>query len=158
MNNYYAIDYNYNNGHNIEGMAELRTFKGRTEIIIDITDISRGDSQPVKVKVDFNDGSPILVKDYSFTDPNLITNDVIKHTFIPSDKVDVIFYYPTVFISYANFKSAVYQIPIKVLKESFYSGYKNIDVAACQFISNTENSVFVSLNTSNGDILNLKLK
>lgn len=158
MNNVYLIDSIYN-GSPDPGGAEmtLRKFKGITEITFDLTDIATGDYEIIKVIADFNDGTPILEKDYSFSNKNLIKSP-IKHTYVPPIKTYTKILYPTLYITFSNFKTFVFQAPIMIAKDSFYTRYKNLNIAFSQFLDDSNNSMFIAFDTENGDILNLKLK
>lgn len=157
MDTYYKLASIYNGE---EGAKEeiSRNFKGETEISIDLSDAAEGDYYIVKIIVDFNDGTPLHIREYDVTDHKKITRDYIKHKYYPSNEYDFKFYYPTIYVTYSNFKQFIYQIPIKILKESFFSSYKNIEIDSCQFVDDENDSVFVNFSDSNGDILRLKIK
>lgn len=157
MNKYYKLAAVYNGE---EGAKEelIRIFKGETEISIDLSDAAEGAFYIVKIIVNFNDGSPLLVKEYDISEHRKIVKDLITHKFYPSSEKDFKYYYPTVYITYSNFKQFIYQIPIKIMKDSMYSYYKNIEIDSCQFIDDKDNSLFVNFCSINGDILRLKIK
>lgn len=157
MNTYYKLAAVYNGE---EGAKEenTRIFKGETEISIDLSDAAEGAFYIVKIIVNFNDGSPILIKEYDMKEHRKIVKDLIKHKYYPSFEKDFKYFYPTVYITYSNFKQFIYQIPIKIMKDSIYSYYKNIEIGSCQFIDDTSNSLFVNFCTLSGDILRLKIK
>lgn len=156
MNTIYNLPINFN-GAEIGFVEPSRKFKGKTEITYDFEEISSGSNSIIKIIIDFNDSTPLLTKDYSFTNKDKI-KEIVKHTFIPSPQYQNIVYYPTIYVTFSNFSRFVYQTPIKIGKESFYSSYKRLNIASCQFLDNLDDSIFVTLDTSNGDILNLKLK
>lgn len=158
MNPIYQINSVYNGAPDPGGAEEeLRKFKGITEIIFDFTDVSVGDYEIIKIIADFNDESPILEKEFSFLDNSLIKSK-IKHIFNPPTKTYTKIFYPTLYITFSNFKTFIYQTPILIAKDSFYTRYKKLDVAFSQFIDNSDNSMVVAFDTQDGDILNLKIK
>lgn len=156
MHNIYTIPPQYN-GIDFAFEEPVRKFKGITEIFFNMSAILSG-SQPItKIVIDFNDDTPLYIKQLSYTNPQNM-GEIISHVYHPTDIEYNIVYYPTMFITFANLATLLYQITIKISKESFYSEYKRISVASCQFIDNLENSMFLTLDTAKGDILNLKIK
>lgn len=156
MNKIYTISSEYN-GLSARYIEPIRVFKGMTDISYDIEGISSGNTSIIKIIADFNDGTELLSLDYSFINQESIKIP-ITHRFKPSEVYQFAIYYPTIFITFSNFTTFVYQTPLKIAKESFYSEYERLDVASCQFIDNAENSMFVIFDTGKGDILNLKIK
>lgn len=138
--------------------ASVRYFKGETEIIYDMSQLEDGIYTIIKINVDFNDGSDVYKDEYDYLDNGKLTNTKIVHKFNPSSLVDNLFFYPTLKITFSNFDTFTYQTPIRITKDSFYSKYQNLELHDMQFIDNSENSLFVTLNSINGDILNLKIK
>jgi hypothetical protein len=158
MDSIYVLNSIYN-GAPFPGGAEatLRKYKGATEITYDLYDISEGDSEIIQIIADFNDGTALLRREYNNNDKNLIKLP-IKHIFETHLNTHSVVYYPTLYITFSNFKKFIYQTPILIAKDSFYSKYSNLDIASCQFIDNSENSMFVTFDTQDGSILNLKIK
>jgi hypothetical protein len=138
--------------------APIRYFKGETELIYDMSQIEDGLYTIIKINVDFNDGSSVYKDEYDYSNSGKLTNTKIVHKFNPSSDVDNLFYYPTLNITFSNFDIFTYQTPIRITKDSFYSKYQNLELHDMQFIDNSDNSLFVTLNSINGDILNLKIK
>lgn len=136
----------------------LRLFKGETELIFDFSEVGGGLYPIVKLVCDFNDGSDLYVREYDFENPSNISDELIKHIFYPKSYTDNVFYYPTFYIYFSNFNRFVYQTPIRITKESFYSRYKRVTVNSAQLVDDGENSLFVTFQTSDGDILNSKIK
>jgi hypothetical protein len=134
----------------------LRKFKGETEITFDFN--GEGAFFPVKIILDFNDGSPVYTRDYNFNESDFNMFEPIKHMYNPSNVEYNIIYYPTIFITYANFTKFIYQMPIKIAKDSFHSNLGKIEIASSQFIDTSDDSIFLTLDTSKGDIINLKIK
>jgi hypothetical protein len=135
----------------------IRYFKGITELTFNLDNLQNSFADVIKIDVDFNDGTPILIKEFNFLDKNQIL-DPITHKYKPSDTHHYIIYYPTIYITYSNFLKDIYQFPIRVSKPSFFKNQKYLSVSSCQFIDNSDNSMFVTLEDSRGDILNLKIK
>jgi hypothetical protein len=135
----------------------IRYYKGVNEISFDISEVHTEINPIIKLDIDFNDGSEVLTKNYNFKFHNTIV-DVIHKTYYPDINNQNVIYYPTLFLKFLNGKDYVYQCPIKISKNSFYSEFSRIDVAGVQFIDNIENSLFVTLDTIMGDILNIKIK
>jgi hypothetical protein len=157
MNTEYIINSTYNGALSTFGAEEnLRKFKGETEIIFNLYDVSQGEYEILDIVADFNDGSPIYKRNYKYN--KKLGLESIKHAFKPSVNTYYIIYYPTLYITFSNFRKFIYQAPISIAQESFYSKYNNLDIASCQFIDNIENSLFVTFDTEHGDILNLKIK
>lgn len=156
MNNTYTIPSEYN-GIEFAFGEPIRKFKGITEIFFNINAILSGNKSITKIVIDFNDDTPIYKRYFSYKNPEEIGN-VISHRYHPSDIEYNIVYYPTMYITFSNFNTLIYQATVKISKESFYSEYKRISVASCQFIDNLDNSMFLTLDTARGDILNLKIK
>jgi hypothetical protein len=78
-------------------------------------------SQPIaKIIADFNDDTPLYKEFFSYKDQEN-TNKIISHTYHPSDIEYNIVYYPTFYITFANFSTLIYQAILKISKESFYS-------------------------------------
>jgi hypothetical protein len=128
-----------------------------TEITFNFTNITYPTNDIVKLDIDFNDNSAIISKEFNFND-KLSILDYITHIYKPSDTYHYILYYPTIYVTYSDLSKDAYQCPIRVAKSSFYSDQKRISIASCQFIDNSENSMFVTLENAKGDILNLKIK
>ena len=156
MSNIYTLASEYINIP-IGYQESIRYFKGITEISFDLVQANLENNPIIKIDIDFNDGSEILIKKYDFSNPSKIL-ELITKTFHPDKTAQNIIYYPTFFIKYLNGKDFVYQCPIKVAKSSFYKEYLNIEPSGVQFIDNTENSLFVTLDTRIGAILNIKIK
>lgn len=137
----------------------MRFYKGETEIIIDISPAHTTNNPIIKMKIDFNDDSEVIIKYYDFSSPDKIA-ELIKHTFKPIVGYDYqnIVYFPTVFMEFLNGDEFIYQCPVKILKSSFYTDYVNINVGNAQFIDESTNSLFCTLDTAKGDILNIKIK
>lgn len=156
MNNIYTLTSNYLNLP-IGFKESIRSFKGITDLSFNLNQANSEINPIIKIDIDFNDGSEIITKKYDFVNKNKIVN-LINKTFYPDNTAQIIIYYPTFFIKYLSGKDFVYQCPIKIAKSSFYNEYNNIEVSGVQFIDNTENSLFVTLDTKNSDILNIKIK
>jgi len=135
----------------------IRFYKGVNELLFDVSEANTELNPIIKLDIDFNDGSEVLTKNYNFKYPNTIV-DVIYKTYYPDKDNQNVIYYPTLFLKFLNGKDFVYQCPIKIAKNSFYSEFSTINVAGAQFIDNIENSLFVTLDTGMGDILNIRIK
>jgi hypothetical protein len=136
----------------------VRYFKGKTDIIYDLSQIEGTSYKIIKINIDFNDDSLLYKEEFDYININKLKNNKIVHTYYPSNKHGNIFFYPTLSITFSNFETYTYQTPIRITKESFYTKYQNVELHDMQFIDNTEHSLFVTLNSINGDILNLKIK
>lgn len=136
---------------------DIRVYKGNTDIIIDISVANKLTNPIIKMDIDFNDSSEIITKTYDFSYPDKIAEPIV-HTFLPNKITQNIIYFPTVFMKFLNGDGFIYQCPIKISKSSFYNNYVNINVGNAQFIDNSENSLFCTLDTAKGDILNIKIK
>lgn len=146
------------NGVNKFYEESVRYFKGKTDIIYDLSQVESTVYTIIKVNIDFNDNSPLYKDEYDYINKNKLKTNKIIHTYYPINESENIFYYPTLNITFSNFETYTYQTPIRITKESFYTKYQNVELHDMQFIDNTENSLFVTLNSINGDILNLKIK
>lgn len=138
-------------------ISNIQYFKGVTDITFILDDLKTSPLNTIKIDIDFNDGTPILTKEFNFLDENLIF-DPISHRYSPSNTHHYVIYYPTIYITYSNFQKDVFQFPIRISKPSFYKNQKHLTISSCQFIDNSDNSMFVTLEDSKGDILNLKIK
>jgi hypothetical protein len=157
MNTIYNIGYQYNGTQG--GLVEpIRVFKGETEISFDLRDLAEGEYSVAKIIIDFNDDSPLLVKEYTFGDDRKVVSEIFKKTYYPDISSYYIVYYPTIYITYSNFRQFKYQAVIKIAKESFYSQYENLEIGASQFVDNTQNSIFTIIDTAKGDNFNLIIK
>lgn len=156
MNKLFTLSLNYIN--NPIGYQEpMRFYKGISELSFDLSECNTPANPIVKIDIDFNDGSDVVSKFYNFEYPNKIT-EVITNVFYPDTDTQNIIYYPTFFIKFLDGTDFVYQCLIKISKNSFYTDFLNIDIAGAQFIDNIDNSLFLSLQTQIGDILNIKIK
>ena len=156
MNKLFKLSSSY--GDNPIGYQEpMRYYKGVNELLFDVSEVHTEINPIVKLDIDFNDGSEIITKFYNFRFPNAIV-DVIYKTYYPDKDNQNIIYYPTLYLKFLNGKDFIYQCPIKIAKNSFYTEFSSIDIAGAQFIDNTENSLFVTLDTGIGDILNIRIK
>ena len=135
----------------------IRVYKGNTDIIIDVSVANKSINPIIKMDIDFNDGSEILSKSYDFSYPAKIAEPIV-HTFFPDKITQNVIYFPTVFMKLLNGDEFIYQCPIKISKSSFYNDYFNLNVGNAQFIDNSDNSLFCTLDTAKGDILNIKIK
>jgi hypothetical protein len=156
MNNVFKLSLNYINDP-IGYKEPMRFYKGNNEILFNLSEYNIPSNPIVKIDIDFNDGSDVVSKYYNFNYPNKVT-EIITHLFHPDKDAQNIIYWPTFFIKFLNGKNFVYQCPIKISKNSFFTKYSNIDIAGVQLIDNTENSLFLTLDTRMGDILNIKIK
>ena len=157
MNPIYTIGSQYNGTEG--GMTESgRIFKGETEISFDLRDLAEGEYSVAKIIIDFNDNSPLLIKEYTFGDDRKVVSEIFKRTYHPDINSYYIVYYPTIYITYSNFNQFKYQAVIKIAKESFYSEYENLEIGAAQFVDNAQNSVFTIIDTAKGDNFNLIVK
>lgn len=135
----------------------IRYFKGITDVTFNLDNLVSSSNNIIKIDIDFNDGTPITTREFNFSQKKLIL-EPIHHTFKPSNTHHYIIYYPTIYITYSNFQKNAFQFPIRISKPSFFKNQKHLSISSCQFIDNSENSMFVTLEDSNGDILNLKIK
>lgn len=135
----------------------IRVFKGETDITIDISVVHLLNNPIIKMDIDFNDDTEILTKCYDFAYPTKIAEPIV-HTFSPDKITQNVIYFPTVFMKFLNGDEFIYQCPIKISKSSFYNDYFNLNVGNAQFIDNSINSLFCTLDTAKGDILNIKIK
>lgn len=156
MNTNYIIPANFN-GIDRQYYDELKTFKGPTDVTFTFTAVGSGNIPIVKIIADLNNDTPVIIRDFSYEDPEKIKEPIFAR-YEPIDSEHYIIYYPTFIIVFANFTKVYYQIPIRVGKSSFYSEYEKLTVASCQFVDNPDNSLFLTLDTFKGDILNLKIK
>ncbi len=156
MNNLYILP--IYDGVNKFDEEPVRYFKGKTDIIYDLSQVESTLYTIIKINIDFNDDSPLYKEEFDYVNINKLKNNKIIHTYYPSNQNGNIFFYPTLSITFSNFDTYIYQTPIRITKESFYTKYQNVELHDMQFIDNTENSLFVTLNSINGDILNLKIK
>lgn len=131
-----------------------RTFKGETEIVIDFSDLVGLTHPIIKIEINFTDDTDSLVKTFSFTETNKLESDLIKHTFHPSVDTYNVFYYPTITITYLDFSVFKYQMPIKIAQNSFFKECENLYIGNAQFLDDTDNSVFVVMDTAKGNIIN----
>lgn len=157
MNTIYTLGAQYN-GTQGGKVEEVRVFKGETEIIFDLTDLAEGEYSIAKIIIDFNDDSPLFIKEYTFGDTQRIVSEEFKRKYYPNIDNYYIVYYPTIYITYSNFNQFKYQAVVKIAKESFYSEYENLEIGAAQFVDNSQNSVFAILDSAKGDNFNLIIK
>lgn len=156
MNTNYIIPANFN-GTDRQYYDELKTFKGPTDVTFTFSAVASGDIPILKIIADLNNDTPVIIKDFSYDDPEKMKQPIFGR-YEPTDSYHYMIYYPTFIIVFANFTKLYYQIPIRVGKSSFYSEYEKLTLASCQFIDNSDNSMFLTLDTLKGDILNLKIK
>jgi hypothetical protein len=157
MNTIYTLGSQYN-GTQGGKVEPIRVFKGETEITFDLTDLAEGAYSIAKIIIDFNDDTPLFIKEYTFGENQGIASEVFKRKYSPNIDNYYIVYYPTVYITYSNFNQFKYQAVVKIAKESFYSEYENLEVGAAQFVDNQQNSVFAILDSAKGDNFNLIIK
>ena len=156
MNNLFTLS--LDNINNPIGYQEpMRFYKGTSELSFDLSECNTLNNPIVKIDIDFNDGSEVISRYYNFNYHDKITENIIN-LFYPNTDTQNIIYYPTFFIKFLNGTDFVYQCPIKISKNSFFTNFSNIDIAGVQFIDNIENSLFLTLDTGMGDILNIKIK
>jgi hypothetical protein len=150
MNTIYTLgsEYNGTEGGKVE---DIRIFKGETEISFDLTDLAEGEYSVAKIIIDFNDDSPLLIKEYTFGDDRKVVSEVFKRKYYPDLNNYYIVYYPTIYITYSNFNQFKYQAVVKIAKESFFSEYEILEIGAAQFLDNSQNSIFTILDSAKGD-------
>lgn len=157
MNKIYQInDFFLGEDKSVE--ESVRYYKGETEIVMDFSDFIGSDYDVIKISIDFNDGTSNHTVEYDYSNSTKILTDLVTHKYYPSETTDNIFYYPTIFMTFSNFKRYIVQLPLRITKESFYSKYNKIDISSAQFIDDVENSMLITFRTINGDILNSKIK
>lgn len=157
MNTLYTLGSQYN-GTEGGSVADIRIFKGETEISFNLSELAEGEYSVAKIIIDFNDNSPLLIKEYTFGDDRKVVSEIFKRTYYPDVDNYYIVYYPTIYITYSNFNQFKYQAVVKIAKESFYSEYENLEIGAAQFVDNSKNSIFTILDTAKGDNFNLIIK
>ncbi len=157
MNTIYTIgsEYNGTTGGKVEA---IRLFKGETEISFDLTDLAEGAYSVAKIIIDFNDDSPLLIKEYTFGDDRKVVSEIFKHKYYPDLNNYYIVYYPTIYVTYSNFNQFRYQAVVKIAKESFFSEYEVLDIGAAQFLDNSQNSIFTVIDSAKGDNFNSIIK
>lgn len=157
MNTIYTLgsEYNGTEGGKVE---DVRIFKGETEIYFNLTDLAEGEYSVAKIIIDFNDDSPLLVKEYTFGDDRKVVSEVFKRKYYPDLYNYYIVYYPTIYITYSNFNQFKYQAVVKIAKESFFSEYEILEIGEAQFLDNSENSIFAIIDSAKGDIFNSIIK
>jgi hypothetical protein len=106
----------------------------------------------------FGDDSPNFERNYEFKDNYNILDGLIRHIYRPDTEFFSIVYYPTIIITYSNFKQLVFQLNLKISKSSVFTDYKGVVVSSIQFVDDDDDSIFAVLESLNGDILNLKIK
>lgn len=136
----------------------LRIFKGETDLVIDFSNLIGITYPLIKIEIDFNDGTPNLIEEFSHTDDHKLELNLIKHKYYPDATFYNKIYYPTIYVTNLIFERFAYQLPIRISKESFYSNYQNLTVASTQFVDNSANSLFLMLDTAKGDNVNLMIK
>ena len=157
MNTIYTLGSQYN-GTQGGKVENIRLFKGESEISFDLTQLAEGDYSVAKIIIDFNDDSPLLIKEFTFGDDRKVISEVFKRKYYPDLNNYYIVYYPTIYITYSNFNQFRYQAIVKIAKESFYSEYEVLEVGAAQFLDNSQNSIFSIMDTAKGDNFNLIIK
>lgn len=157
MNTIYTLGSEYN-GTQGGLLQEIRVFKGETEISFDLTELAEGEYSVAKIIIDFNDDSPLLIREYTFGDDRKVVSEIFKKTYYPDINNYYIVYYPTIYVTYSNFNQFKYQAVIKIAKESFYTQYENLEIGAAQFVDNSKNSIFTILDSAKGDNFNLIIK
>lgn len=157
MNPLYTLGSQYN-GTEGGSVEPIRIFKGETEILFNFLELAEGEFSIAKIIIDFNDDSPLLIKEYTFGDDRKVVSEIFKRTYYPDINNYYIVYYPTIYITYSNFNQFKYQAVIKIAKESFYSQYENLEIGAAQFLDNSKNSIFTILDSAKGDNFNLIIK
>lgn len=150
MDSYYKLSTSSGLGY----IYPTRTFKGETEITIDLSNLVELVHPIIKIEINFTDDTDHLIKTFSFSETNKLELDLIKHTFRPSVNTYNTFYYPTITITYLNFSIFRYQLPIKIAQNSFYTEIGNMSIGNAQFIDDEDNSVFVTIDTSKGNSIN----
>jgi hypothetical protein len=157
MNTIYTLGSQYN-GTQGGKVENIRLFKGATEISFDLTDLAEGTYSVAKIIIDFNDDSPLLIKEYTFGDDRRVVSEVFKRKYYPDLNNYYIVYYPTIYITYSNFNQFKYQAVVKIAKESFFSEYEILDIGAAQFLDNSQNSIFTVIDSAKGDNFNSIIK
>lgn len=156
---YYTLTSN-NIGINYTSLENIIVSKGETELVLKLSE-NLGIAQTIiKVEVDFGDESPTYERNYTFNEADNILDGLIKHVYYPDPDTthSNIIYYPTIVITYSNFKQLTFQLTIKIAKSSVFSDYKSVVVSSIQFVDDEYDSIFAVLESFSGDILNLKIK
>lgn len=133
----------------------LRKFKGLTTLYLNLTGLATHSKFPIQVSLDWGDASPVVEINTNFNDLSSVFSTVYSHEYLKGQSIPRI---PSVKINYSNFTYAEYRMPIELWSGSFYSEYKNLEIASCQFIDVSSNDMFLSFDSANGDVLNLKIK
>ena len=140
----------------------LKTMKGATTVTFDLKKIITHGFGVVNITVNFNDKSPNYVRDFRYEEGYNILEENIVHTYMPSKDYDMVIYRPTISVTFLNNYSTFTEldifVPIRISKPSFYSEHKRLMISSIQLIDEPDDPVFATLQKSNGDILNLKIK
>jgi hypothetical protein len=155
---YYNLTSNENTGQSYQLKEKIKISQGLTRVQYNLNDLYQETSQIIKIEANFNDKSPIYIRDYRFDTNYDILEEPIIHDFSPVHDNDSVIYYPTVYITYLDFTILSIQTPIKIKKPSFYSEHKRMVISDIQFIDEMDDPIFATLRNKNGDIINLKIK
>jgi len=156
MNSKFILNVDYK-GLKGQYKETIRYYKGVNQIFFDLSLVHSTENPIVKIDIDFNEGSDIITRIYNYNNHDEIIN-LISNEFYPNPDYQEVIYFPTMYIKYLDGTDFAWQCPIKITKNSFFGEFSNIEIGSCQFIDDNNNSLFVTLDTGIGDILNIKIK
>lgn len=141
---------------------KIKVSKGITVVTFSLKELTVHGYGAVNITVDFGDNTPKYIRDFKFEEGYDILEEDIVHKYIPDERYDNTLFYPVISITFLNnystFTLLDIEIPIRISRPSFYSEHKNLTVSSIQFVDETDDPMFATFQTANGDILNLKIK
>lgn len=140
-----------------------RTFKGMVSLTYQLSSINVGTKIPLRMEFNTNLGDSYVfsdVREFNFESSVSILLKPYTHTYnyINLNGVAINSYYTTIKITYSDFTVYQYVIPINIYANSFYSEHKSLKVANSQFVDDSDNSLFISFDNGNGDVLHSIIK
>ena len=85
------------------------------------------------------------------------TLEAVNHQYLPSISAYWTSLTAQVEITFSNFSTSVFYIPIRIAQDSFFNTYKHLNIVDAQFVAISSNEIF-SLIQSEENIYNLVLK
>lgn len=136
------------------------TVKGPLMFSVDISKANIGLHKIAKLNLSFGDDNN-KSNDVSldFINFDSLTQSVYNHIYYPTNSRSLYTnYFPTLTITFSNFKKYTYKFNLLVYKESFYDKSKRFKIDSAQFIDDNYDSVFVVVTDVNGDKFNIAVK
>jgi hypothetical protein len=136
--------------------------KGPLKLNIDLKQINTGNSDIIRVQLDFADKNNIndnIDRNYIFLNERPNFELPFSHIYFPSQTNSYsALFKPKIILTFSNFNIYTYILDVRLYKESFYTKHGRLRIISGQFVDDVDDSMFLVCNNINGDKFNVVVK